>query len=379
MGVGAQDDAPEYGDQGSNTLGNLSRAQGGLHLPHLAALGLGNLTDIQGVPPVPAARARGAFGVATPVAAGKDTMAGHWEMMGLIVREPFMTFPDGFPADLIDRFEQAIGREILGNVAASGTEIIEQLGPEQLRTGRPIVYTSADSVFQIAAHEEVIELQELYRICEIARALLTGPYRVGRVIARPFLGQPGSFKRTGNRRDYTVPPDGPTVLDLLAENQVPTRGVGKIGDIFSRQGLSEDHHTGDNSEGIALTIKLCRQHDEGLIFVNLVDFDSKWGHRRDRVGYAQGLATFDEALPQILDALGPEDIFFLTADHGCDPTFPGSDHTREKVPILAYSPSLHGFSLGTLNTLADLGASVAAAYGLHWPGPGQSFMARWEA
>ncbi len=371
-GVGAAPDAAQWGDGPQvNTIGNVARSLGGLSLPHLEALGLGRIVDLAGADP--SREVHGIHGRMRPRSPGKDTMGGHWEMMGLILDEPFQTFPQGFPRELMERFEDAIGRKTLGNYPASGTVIIEELGPEHLRTGRPIVYTSADSVFQVAAHEDVIPVDELYRICHVARDLLTGPYLVGRVIARPFVGKSGAFVRTGNRRDLTVPPLGPTVLDALASAGVPTHGIGKIGDIFSGRGLSTDTHTGSNREGLEQVLAHLGRVERGLIFANLVDFDSKYGHRRDVEGYARALQEVDAWVERITQAMGEGDVLIFTADHGCDPTAPGTDHTREEVPILGYTPGGTERSVGLRRSLADLGATVAEAFGVASPA-GESFL-----
>lgn len=371
-GVGAAPDAAQWGDGPQvNTIGNVLRAVSDLHLPNLEGLGLHRIVDLPGADP--ARPVRGVRGRMRPRSPGKDTMGGHWEMMGLILDEPFQTFPEGFPRELMERFEQAIGRGTLGNYPASGTVIIEELGPEHLRTGRPIVYTSADSVFQVAAHEEIIPVEDLYRICHVARGLLTGRHLVGRVIARPFVGRPGAFVRTGNRRDLTVAPLGPTVLDALEAAGVQVHGIGKIGDIFSGRGLFTDTHTGSNREGLQQVLSHLRTVDSGLIFANLVDFDSQYGHRRDVPGYARALADVDAWVPRIIEGMRPGDLLFFTADHGCDPTAAGTDHTREEVPILGYVPAGEERSVGLRSSLADLGATVAEAFGVRAPA-GESFL-----
>ncbi len=372
VGIGELPDAHAYGDAGSNTLGNTARAVGGLRLPHLESLGLGYLGQFLGVAPVP--QPRGAFGRMAEASPGKDTTVGHWEIAGLISLRPLPTYPSGFPEDLVAEFERRIGRKVLGNRPASGTVIIEELGAEHMRTGRPILYTSADSVFQIAAHEQVIPLEELYRICEIARALLQGEHAVGRVIARPFVGEPGRFTRTPNRRDWSLPPPGETVLDRLTAAGYPVGAVGKIDDIFAGRGITRAEHTRDNMHGVDVTLRFMAEQPTGLIFTNLVDFDMRWGHRNDPVAYAQGLEAFDARLPEILAALRPEDLLILTADHGCDPTTPSTDHSREYVPLLVCGETVRpGANLGTRDTFADIAATLAEIFGLDpWP-VGKSF------
>lgn len=362
VGAGALPDADKYGDMGANTLGNISR-KAAIKLPNLAKLGLGNLMELVGIPPVKWPKA--AFGKMAELSRGKDTTTGHWEISGVILEQPFPTFPEGFPEEIIKPFQEAIGRSILGNKVASGTEIIKELGPEHIKTGYPIVYTSADSVFQIAAHEEVIPLAELYRYCRIARGLLKGPYNVGRVIARPFIGEPGNFQRTSNRRDFSVKPPHATLLDIMKEKGYQVIGVGKIEDIFSGQGLTQAVHTKNNMDGVDQTIKFLQQQSTGLIFTNLVEFDSTYGHRNDISGYARALEEFDRRLPEITDLISKDQLLVITADHGCDPTTPGTDHTREHVPLLIYGPSVEaGIDLGTRRSFADLGATVADIFGL---------------
>ncbi|MDI3522098.1 MAG: phosphopentomutase [Bacillota bacterium] len=370
-GAGALPDAGAYGDEASNTLGHVAQAAGGLKLPLLKRFGLGNILPLQGVPP--AREPLAAFGRLAEQSAGKDTTTGHWELMGIILPRPFPVYPQGFPPALIARFEKAIGRRTLGNKPASGTAIIEELGAEHLATGSPIVYTSADSVFQVAAHEEVIPLEELYHICAVARRLLTGADAVARVIARPFVGRPGSFRRTANRRDFSLPPPAPTVLDQALAAGRRVLGVGKIGDIFAGRGLTECRHTAGNAAGLAATRAALEEGTWDLVFTNLVDFDMLYGHRNDAAGYARALEEMDRGLVRVLAALGQEDVFFLTADHGCDPTTPSTDHSREYVPLLAYGRTVRAVSLGTRTTFADLGATVADILGLAWEGPGTSF------
>ncbi|MEN6327797.1 MAG: phosphopentomutase [Syntrophomonas sp.] len=357
VGIGAMEDSYLYGDEGSNTLQNLARAVGGLKLPNMQALGLGNIEEIQGV--APTGQARGAFGKMRECSKGKDSTTGHWEMMGLVLEQAFPTYPQGFPAELIAEFEKRIGRKTIGNVVASGTEIIERMGREHMATACPIVYTSADSVFQIAAHEEIIPLAELYKICGIARELLAGQHGVGRVIARPFMGEPGHFWRTANRHDFSLKPSK-NVLDFIIESGQKVIGVGKINDLFAAQGISETHPTKSNEEGINKIIELTGQVAGGLIFANLLDFDQVYGHRNDVIGYARGLEEFDRGLAPIMDALQPEDLLFISADHGCDPTTPSTDHSREYVPVLAYGPSIKpAVNLGIRSCFADLGQTIA--------------------
>ncbi len=376
LGVGEAPDAGDYGDQGADTVGHTAAALGGLRLPTLGAWGFGRLTAIAGVPPVdPGA---GVVARMAERSAGKDTTTGHWEMMGVVLERPFPTYPDGFPPEVIDAFAAAIGRQVLGNKPASGTEIIAELGAEHLASGKPIVYTSADSVFQIATHKGVVPLRQLYAWCETARELLSGEHAVGRVIARPFDGEPGAFVRTKERRDYALPPPGPTVLEALQKAGVRTLGVGKIEDIFSRQGLDGSDHTGDNATSLDATVRFLREagDDPTLVFTNLVDFDMVYGHRRNVAGYGRCLEELDRRLPEVVAELGDGDWLFLTADHGCDPTAPGTDHTREYTPMVAFGPGgTAGSRLPDRETFADLGASVAELFGVEPVGPGRSFAA----
>ena len=372
VGAGALPDAADYGDAGSDTLGNLSRAVGGLSLPVLGRLGLGNVAPVAGVPPV--ARPAASYGRMAERSPGKDTITGHWEMMGVSLDRPLALFPHGFPPEILDPWIAATGVPgVLANRAASGTQIIEELGEEHQRTGKPIVYTSADSVFQVAAHEETVPLETLYAWCAEARRILD-PHRVARVIARPFLGEPGAYRRTYHRRDFSMPPPRPTVLERLAGAGVPVVGVGKIGDIFDRRGIAEDVHTEGNADGLRRTAEILRRLRRGLLFVNLVDFDMLYGHRNDVGGYARALEEMDRGLPPVLDALGQGDVLAVTADHGCDPTTPSTDHSREYVPLLVLVPGRGGVPLGTRESFADLGATVAAYFGLP-PGEGRSFLA----
>lgn len=374
VGIGELPDAELFGDAGSNTLGNLSRAfPEGLRLPNMEKLGLGNIAPLNGVSPCPTVVA--GWGKCAEKSMAKDTTLGHWEIAGVISEQPFPTYPNGFPPEIIEEFERRIGRKTLGNIPASGTEIIQRLGDEHVRTGKPIVYTSADSVFQIAAHENVIPLEELYRMCLIAREILDGPHRVGRVIARPFVGTSGQYERTRNRKDFSVPPPSPTILDRLKENGFVTIGIGKIGDIFAHKGLTKEVHTGANEKGILATILEINEAPDGLIFTNLVDTDMLYGHRNDTVGYRKSLEEFDSYLPKIIDAMHEEDLLVITADHGCDPTTPSTDHSREYVPLLVYSRQMRsGVNLGTRETFADTAASIAEFFKIPWSGPGTSYL-----
>lgn len=356
-GIGALPDAAAFGDEGANTLGNIRRVRGRLALPNLYRLGLANIEGST-LPDVVTSPA-GAFGRCAEHTLAKDTTCGHWEMAGLPLDKPFRTYPNGFPAELMHRFEQAIGRGTLGNCVASGTEIIQRLGDEHVRTGFPIVYTSADSVFQIAAHERVIPVEQLYQICETARSLLTGDNLVGRVIARPFIGSSGAYQRTERRRDYALPPFSDTILDALDGAGFPVVGIGKIEDIFCHRGVTMVDHTRNNPDGIAATQRFIESGEGAFIFVNLVDFDMLYGHRNDVEGYAAALEAFDRALPAMLGALRENDILMVTADHGCDPTTPGTDHTREYIPLVVAGPHVRsGVNLGTRDTFADIGATV---------------------
>lgn len=365
VGIGAAPDAADYGDAGSATLQNTASLVGGVELPVLTALGLGRAADIVGLPVkgVPASgHVLGSYGVMQEVSPGKDTTTGHFEIAGLKLDAPFPVFPDGFPDEVIRSFSARIGRGVLGNKVASGTVIIEELGAEHLRTGKPIVYTSADSVFQIAAHEDVIPVPELYEICAHAREILDGPYRVSRVIARPFTGVPGSFQRTAGRKDFSVAPPGPTVLDILSDHCVPTVGVGKISDIFSGRGLSASTHSHDTLESLEDTIKYMESVRRGLIFTNCIDFDMLWGHRNDPHGYAKALAEFDRALGLLMQHLTKGDLLIVTADHGNDPTTASTDHSREYVPLLVHCPGRDtNADLGIRKGFYDVAATVCEA------------------
>lgn len=363
VGIGAMPDAADYGDQASDTLGNIARLRG-LKLPNLARLGLGNIKPLTGIPP--AARPEGAFGRCALASPGKDTTTGHWEMVGIHLTHPFPLYPHGFPAEILTEFERRIGRHSIGNKAASGTEIIEELGEEHIASGSPIVYTSADSVFQVAAHEQVIPLPELYRICQTAREILRGPHEVGRVIARPFVGTPGNFTRTPNRHDYAVPPPVGMLLDQLENRNVTVHAIGKISDVFLGRGIRRSDNTKNNSDGMTKTLHALEETTEGLIFVNLVDFDQQYGHRNDVEGYGAALEQFDAWVPELGRLLGPEDLAIFTADHGCDPTTASTDHSREYVPLVVHGPKVRaGVNLGLRTTLSDIGQTVAANFGAH--------------
>jgi phosphopentomutase len=361
VGAGALPDAAAYGDEGSDTLGNVARAVGGLDLPNLEALGLGNIEPLEGCPPQAGAPA--VAGRLVERSKGKDTTAGHWELMGVVTTTPFPTYPQGFPHDVVDPFMHRTGRGVLGNKPASGTEIIQELGEEHQRTGKWIVYTSADSVFQVAAHEETIPLEELYAACRIAREILTGKHAVGRVIARPFIGEPGNYERTPNRHDFSLEPRQPNYLTLIREAGNHVHGVGKIGDIFAGQDIDTSRPTQSNIDGIVQTEKLMREVDEGLIFTNLVETDMLWGHRNDPVNFHRCLQDFDRRLPDLLDTLRDQDLLILTSDHGCDPTTPSTDHSREHALLLAYVEGRNAAGRIHEGEFADVGATVNAWLG----------------
>lgn len=371
LGCGELPDAADYGDVGSATLQHIAQAVGGLSLPNLGRWGLGNICDVQGTPPSP--RPEAAWGRMAERSEGKDTTAGHWEMMGLPVSDAFSTWPDGFSEEILNALREGTGRGVLGNKVASGTAIIDELGAEHVRTGDLIVYTSADSVLQIAAHEEVVPLEELYAACKIMREV-GDRHRIGRIIARPFLGEAGSFKRTYNRHDYSLEPHGPTVLDRLGDAQVPVLGIGKIKDIFAGFGVPESISTSGNADGIRRTQEAMERFHDGFIFVNLVDFDMLYGHRNNPEGYAKALEEFDAAVPAIKARAQPGDLIMITADHGNDPTFPGTDHCREYVPLLAWGPRAQAVDLGVRKTFADVGATVADVFGVESPGEGTSLL-----
>ena len=373
VGIGELPDAEKFGDAGAHTLGHIAERVPTLALPHLRELGLGNIASVAGIAPVE--RPKGAYGKMAETSAGKDTMTGHWELMGLNVTIPFQTYPNGFPPKLIETFEKETGRRVIGNKPASGTDILDELGEEQMKTGAWIVYTSADSVFQLAAHEEVIPLEELYDACRVARRLTQGEFAVGRVIARPYVGKPGAFQRTSNRHDYAVKPPAPTVLNVLKDGGKDVIAVGKIGDIFSMEGITESLPTKSNADGVDKTIAVMKRDFNGLCFTNLVDFDSLYGHRRDPVGYARALEAFDRSLPALMETFTERDLLIVTADHGNDPVHAGTDHTREYVPILAWSPGLSGGgSIGVRETFADAGATILENFGLRPMEHGTSFL-----
>src|SRR5436853_393625 len=377
VGAGALPDAAEFGDEGSDTLGNVARAVGGLDLPSLEALGLGNVEELLGCPPQPGAPA--ITGRLVERSKGKDTTTGHWELMGVLTPTPFPTYPHGFPHDVIDPFMHRTGRGVLGNRPASGTEIIQELGEQHQKTGKWIVYTSADSVFQIAAHEETVPLDELYEACRIAREILTGKHAVGRVIARPFVGEPGNYERTPNRHDFSLEPRRPNYLTLMRDAGVTVHGVGKIGDIFAGQDIDESHPTKSNVEGITKTEELLRELDSGFVFVNLVETDMLWGHRNDPVNFHRCLQDFDRRLPDLLAVLGAGDLLILTSDHGCDPTTPSTDHSREHALLLVYAEGKNAAGRIHQGEFADVGATVNAWLGGKSPSrgiPGQPIVER---
>jgi phosphopentomutase len=373
LGVGEAPDAAAFGDEGSDTLGHVLASRS-VHIPNLRALGMGNLTPT--FAGARETRTRGAYGKMAERSAGKDTATGHWEMTGLVTTAPFRTFPDGFPREVVEPFEQRIGRTVLGNKAASGTEILKELGEQHLATGSPILYTSGDSVFQVAAHEELVPLDELYRICRIGYEIACVQHGVCRVIARPFVGKAAAdFKRTPNRRDFPVPPGGETLLDRLAAAGLPVFGVGKIEDIFTGRGVSGAVHTTSDGDGVDQTLRAMAEIPRGLVFTNLVDFDTLYGHRNDVEGYARNLEALDARMPEILAALRPDDVFLLTSDHGCDPSDVSTDHTRENVPLLVCGPGVRpGTDLGLRTSFADLGQTLADNFGLPPLAAGASFL-----
>ncbi|MFH0881473.1 MAG: phosphopentomutase [bacterium] len=373
VGVGNAPDASAFGDEGSDTLGNLSRAVGGLRLPTFQKLGLGNLAVIEGVPPVQSPLA--AYGRLQEVSSGKDSINGHWELCGLPTELPFPTYSNAFPADVVELVRRISGRGVIGNEVASGTEIMARLGGEHVRSGDLILYTSADSVLQILAHEEVVPLDELYRICEDIHKALPPKHRVGRVIARPFVGEDGAFVRTANRRDYAVEPPADTVLDVLHRAGVPVHGVGKVDTLFAGRGYATATHTKDNRQGFDLTLEKINTMDRGLVFTNLLDFDTQWGHRNDIPGFHKGMEELDQWLPSWLEALKPGDLMLMTADHGNDPTTPSTDHSREHVPLLAIlEGGVQGVDLGLRLGFMDAGATIAEFFDVPWAGAGKSFL-----
>jgi len=372
LGIGELPDADRYGDNGSDTLDNIALAAGGLAVPNLSALGLGRIEGVDQVDK--AVLVRGCWGRMAEVSCGKDTATGHWEMSGIVLAKPFPTYPDGFPPEIMERFARETGYGYLWCGPASGTEIIERFGVEHMETGKLIIYTSADSVFQIAAHEEVVPIEELYRVCEVTRRFLD-EYDIGRVIARPFIGRAGAFRRTERRRDYPIDPPGEIVLERIKKMGLPVVGIGKIGDIFAHRGLTEEIHTKDDNDGIDRTIEALGRHDAGLIFTNLVDFDTEYGHRNDAEGYARALERIDGRIPDLLEKLTERDMLVITADHGCDPTTPTIDHTREYVPLLVFGPALkRGVPLGTRSSFADLGQTLAEIFGAGAIKNGKSFL-----
>ncbi len=356
VGIGELPDAHLYGDEGSNTLGNIIKELPGFRLPNLEKLGLANIAEL-GWPKN--TECLGSYGKFDEISPGKDTTTGHWEIAGITLTQAFPTYPQGFPADILEEFEKRIGTKTIGNEVASGTEIIERLGDEHVRTGYPIIYTSADSVFQIAAHEEVVPLERLYEMCEIARNMLTGEHAVGRVIARPFTGPSGAYKRTSNRKDFSLMPTSKTMMEVIAENGLEVMAVGKIEDIFSGQGITDAVHTKNNMDGVDKTLDYLKSGKKGLIFTNLVDFDMHFGHRNDVKGYANSLMEFDNRLPEIMKEMNENDVLIVTADHGCDPSTPSTDHSREYIPVLIYGEALKkGIDLGTRKGFCDIGATV---------------------
>lgn len=372
VGIGELPDASSYGDEGSNTLGNIARTVR-LRIPTLAGLGLSRVVSLPGV--TISADPRGAFGRMAEQSAGKDSVTGHWELMGLVIVRAFPTFPQGFPPSLMSEFERRIGRSSLGNVVASGTAVIDELGPEHMRTGAPIVYTSADSVFQIAAHEDVVPIAQLYEWCEIAYELAVEGIGLGRVIARPFVGEPGAFQRTPNRHDYAMPPRGETLLDRLTAAGIHVAAIGKINDLFAGRGISEAHSTASDDHGMDLIEEQMSKRDRGMIFANLVDFDTQYGHRNDVKGYAANLERFDSRLAGLLPTLGSDDLLVITADHGNDPTTPSTDHSREHVPLLVTGTRVRkGVDLGTRASFADLAMTLADVFGVGPPAHGNSFL-----
>ena len=371
LGIGPAHDTAAYGDTGSDTLGNVLRQVGGVDLPNLAALGLGNIAPLPGVPATKTPQA--AWGVAEPASAGKDSTTGHWEMTGCLLAHPFPTFPHGFPVELLSEFSRRTGRGVIGNVVGSGTALLDRYGEEHQRTGSWIVYTSADSVFQVAAHEQTVPLKELYAACAVARELCVGETGVSRVIARPFAGTPGAWKRTANRKDFSLEPLVPTLIDRLAEAGIPRLGIGKVDDLFAGRNLTSTH-TPTNGDAYDRIERALRELDRGLIFVNVIEFDQSWGHRNDVPGFVGGLRELDAALPRLLAPVREDDLVIFTADHGNDPTTPSTDHAREVVPVLAYGPRVRPVPLGRRQTFADLGQTIAEFLGVPPLLAGTSFL-----
>ncbi|MEJ8553670.1 phosphopentomutase [Tepidibacter sp. Z1-5] len=372
VGIGQLPDAQKFGDEGVNTLGNIIKVYDDIAIPNLTKLGIGNIDGFEQVKEIDSPI--GAFGKCAEVSQGKDTTTGHWEMVGLRVDEPFKTFPDGFPKEVIAEFESKTGRKVIGNKPASGTAILDELGEQHMKTGEVIVYTSADSVFQIAAHEEIVSLDELYKMCKIAREMMMGDNALARIIARPFVGEPGNFTRTTNRRDFSLDPYSDTILDNIKKAGQDVIAVGKIEDIFNGKGITEAVHTKSNMDGVDQTIEYMKKDNKGLIFTNLVDFDSKYGHRRNVEGYKEAIEEFDSRIPEVIENLKDEDILILTADHGNDPTYKGTDHTREYIPVLVYGNNVKsGVNIGIRSTFSDIGATVADILGAKLPSNGESF------
>lgn len=374
VGIGEMPDAAQYGDAGSNTLGNIAKEIGGMDLPNLESLGLGNIAPLEGVKEVHPSE--GAYGKAAELSVGKDTVTGHWEMSGVILEKPLNTYPNGFSKEIMDLFEKKIGRKTLANEVASGTEIIARLGDEHVKTGFPIIYTSADSVFQIAAHEGVVPIDELYRYCEIAREMLVGDWQVGRVIARPFTGESGNYERTANRKDYALDPFNKTILEYVKEDGQNVMAVGKIEDVFNKIGVTHAIHTKSNMDGVDETLNYMKEDLPGFIWTNLVDFDSKFGHRNDVSGYYNAIKEFDQRLPELMKAMTEEDLLIITADHGCDPTTASTDHSREYIPILVYGNAVKpGSTLGVRRTFSDIGKTILAYLDIENELYGESFLA----
>ena len=377
VGIGPAHDTAAYGDAGSNTLGNLARAVGGLRLPNLEAFGLGCCASVEGLAPV--ARPRAAYGICEPSSQGKDSTTGHWEICGQVLTEPFPTYPQGFPPEVIAQFAALTGRQVMGNKTASGTAILDELGPHHVATGDWIVYTSADSVFQVAAHEEIVPLGELYQACEKARAMLQPPHGVSRVIARPFVGRAGAWVRTRNRRDLSLAPPGPTLLDLLRDKHVPRVGVGKVDDLFAGRNILSVH-TATNQEAYTMIRDALTSMERGLLFANVIEFDQTWGHRNDVAGFHQGLRELDTIFPDLLSPVREEDLIIFTADHGNDPTTPSTDHSREVVPLLVYGPRVRPVALGRRSSFADIGQTVAEFLGAAPQPAGRSFLGEvWQS
>lgn len=372
VGIGEMPDSKLYGDEGSNTLGNIAENIGRLNVPNLEQLGLGNIMPINGIEKIN--EPIGNYGKCAERSKGKDTVTGHWEISGIVLEKPLRTYPQGFPKEIIEEFENRIGRKVIGNKVASGTEIIKEMGEEHIKTGYPIVYTSADSVFQIAAHEDVISVSELYDMCKIARKMFTGENIIGRIIARPFTGSNGNYTRTSNRKDFALDPFGKTMLDYIKEQNLNVMAVGKISDIFNGRGITEDVHIKNNSEGIDKTIEYMKKDKKGLIFTNLVDFDMLYGHRNDIKGYAKAIMEFDKRLPEMVNIMKDEDVLIITADHGCDPTTLSTDHSREYVPIIVYGKAIKSsIDIGIRNSFCDIGKSILDIFNIENALQGESF------